>query len=1061
MDLLPKTLTRPVGRLGAAAQNALEVARFGGLATDEEPSPYEVASEQRVYRLRHYHPSPKADAGPPVVLVPPMMLAAEVYDVSANTSAVTILREHGADPWVVDFGSPEHEEGGLERNLADHVVAVSDAVDRVREATGRDVNLGGYSQGGMFCYQTAAYRRSEGLSSLITFGSPVDTRGMIIGLPDGFVGAAADLVADRMGGIALPAWASRAGFRLIDPVKSMRSRIDFIMRLHDREALLPRERQRRFLEAEGWVAWPGPAMADFLRQFIAHNRMLEGGFVIEGRLVTLADIEVPIMSVVGTVDEIAPAAAVRAIRQAAPRAEVYELALRAGHFGLVVGSTSNTLTWPTVAAWARWRAGDGELPDELEAVPVEGGGGLDLAPAVRNRVGYGLELAGGVSTGIARSALGTARRAARSVREITREAADQLPRLVRLEQIQPGTRISVGSLVEERRRKDPDGTFFLFEDRAYTARDINERIDNVVRGLIAIGVRQGEHVGVLMGTRPSALALAVAISRLGAVSVLLRPDGDVAREAGLGQVSRIIADPERAPLAAGLGTVHTFVLGGGGGPRELGLPLITDMEQIDPDAVELPKWYEPDPGRASDLAFIVFTGEGARTRMSRITNRRWALSALGTASSAALSSGDTVYSVTPLYHPSGLMMTIGGAIVGGARLAMASEFCPSTFWEEARRYGVTVTSYTWTLLHDLVEAPPHPGERHHPVRLFIGSGMPRGLWRRVQERFKPARVLEFYAATEVGAILVNLSGIKTGAMGRPLPGSAEVRIAACDFGTGELVLRKDGFARECGPDEIGMLLARVGRSEQMSTTVLRGVFARSDAWLPTGDLFRRDNDGDFWRIDSQADVIHTRDGIVFPGPIRDALGEIPAVDLSLAYGVIPEGEELAVTIAALTLREGHQLDERDLSGALAHLPTMLRPSIVRVVDSIPVTTWYRPLAGPLREAGVPEPGEGVQAWYLDTEADAYRPLAAPAESSNEAPAESSNEAPAESSNEAPAESSNEAPAESTNEAPAESTNETPAESTNETPAESTNETPAESTNEAPAGARQTRTAPSS
>ena len=54
VDLVPKSITRPVGRLGATAQNALEVARFGGLTTDEEPSPYEVASEHRVYRLRHY-----------------------------------------------------------------------------------------------------------------------------------------------------------------------------------------------------------------------------------------------------------------------------------------------------------------------------------------------------------------------------------------------------------------------------------------------------------------------------------------------------------------------------------------------------------------------------------------------------------------------------------------------------------------------------------------------------------------------------------------------------------------------------------------------------------------------------------------------------------------------------------------------------------------------------------------------------------------------------------------------------------------------------------------------
>src|SRR5947209_7863602 len=543
MELLPRTITRPVSRLGAAAQNALEIARFGGLDSDAEPSAYDVVSEQRVYRLRRYFPATDGDAGPPILLIPPMMLAAEVYDVSTTTSAVTILREHGIDPWVVDFGAPEREEGGLERTLADHVLAVSDAVDRVHEQTGRDVHLSGYSQGGMFCYQTAAFRRNQGLSSLVTFGSPVDTRlAMPFGLPEQVATGAAGLLADRVfRASGRPWWASRTGFRLLDPMKWLRSRIEFILRLHDREALLPREGQRRFLEAEGWVAWPGPAMADFLRQFIAHNRMLEGGFVIDDRLVTLADIELPILSVVGSVDEIAPAAGVRAIRFAAPRAEPYELCLTAGHFGLVVGSKSNAVTWPTVAAWARWRDGDGELPDDVNPVPDDPE--LELPPEVRNRLTYGLELAGAVGTGMARSAARTGTRAVRSVRELARETVSQLPRLVRLEQIQPSTRISLGLLVDERRRKAPEDVFFLFEDRAYNAREINERIDNVVRGLISIGVRQGERVGLLMGPRPTALALTVAISRLGAVPVMLRPDGDLEREAELGQVQRIVADP--------------------------------------------------------------------------------------------------------------------------------------------------------------------------------------------------------------------------------------------------------------------------------------------------------------------------------------------------------------------------------------------------------------------------------------------------------------------------------------------------------------------------------------
>ena len=69
-------------------------------------------------------------------------------------------------------------------------------------------------------------------------------------------------------------------------------------------------------------------------------------------------------------------------------------------------------------------------------------------------------------------------------------------------------------------------------------------------------------------------------------------------------------------------------------------------------------------------------------------------------------------------------------------------------------------------------------------------------------------MLEFYASAEAGAILVNLSSAKIGAMGRPLPGSTEVRIAQYSVEAGGLVLGADGYAIECADDEVGMLLAR-------------------------------------------------------------------------------------------------------------------------------------------------------------------------------------------------------------------------------------------------------------
>ena len=77
------------------------------------------------------------------------------------------------------------------------------------------------------------------------------------------------------------------------------------------------------------------------------------------------------------------------------------------------------------------------------------------------------------------------------------------------------------------------------------------------------------------------------------------------------------------------------MLGGVGEDRASSRAGLIDMEQIDPDAVKLPAWYRPNPGRARDLAFIlVHRRSGERTRANRITNRRWAFSAFGTATSA-------------------------------------------------------------------------------------------------------------------------------------------------------------------------------------------------------------------------------------------------------------------------------------------------------------------------------------------------------------------------------------------------------------------------------------------
>jgi putative long chain acyl-CoA synthase len=81
-----------------------------------------------------------------------------------------------------------------------------------------------------------------------------------------------------------------------------------------------------------------------------------------------------------------------------------------------------------------------------------------------------------------------------------------------------------------------------------------------------------------------------------------------------------------------------------------------------------------------------------------------------------------------------------------------------------------------------------------------------------------------------------------------------------------------------------------------------------------------------------------------------------------------------VAVAAVTLRPGRELSARELTGALGMCDPHTRPQVVHVVDEIPVTTWYRPITGPLRDRGIPSPEDGVQAFALDEKRQRYRAL---------------------------------------------------------------------------------------
>jgi putative long chain acyl-CoA synthase len=280
------------------------------------------------------------------------------------------------------------------------------------------------------------------------------------------------------------------------------------------------------------------------------------------------------------------------------------------------------------------------------------------------------------------------------------------------------------------------------------------------------------------------------------------------------------------------------------------------------------------------------------------------------------------------------------------------------------------------MLHALVAAPAHPEERNHPIRLFVGSGMPASLWRRVKHRFDGANVLELYASMRTDAILGNVSDRKAGALGRPMPGTPRVEVVQVDPATGRPRTDESGYAVACDVDETGLLLVEARRETHGRNEVaLRGLFSADDAWIASGALFRRDADGDLWLVDSLAALITARHGTVSPRTVEDALGEFDAVDLAACHPVTDSTSGATLAVASVTLRPGRTLDAEALDHAFRRLERAGRPDLVHVIDAMPMTSWYRPALSELQSAGVPTAGHGAEVWRLRRQSGRYRRIA--------------------------------------------------------------------------------------
>ncbi len=79
--------------------------------------------------------------------------------------------------------------------------------------------------------------------------------------------------------------------------------------------------------------------------------------------------------------------------------------------------------------------------------------------------------------------------------------------------------MTLGDLLDDKTRAHPDAEAVIFRDERLTYGALQASVDDLARALLAVGVRKGDRVAVLLPNRPEWLVAAFAIGKLGAITV--------------------------------------------------------------------------------------------------------------------------------------------------------------------------------------------------------------------------------------------------------------------------------------------------------------------------------------------------------------------------------------------------------------------------------------------------------------------------------------------------------------------------------------------------------------
>jgi len=522
--------------------------------------------------------------------------------------------------------------------------------------------------------------------------------------------------------------------------------------------------------------------------------------------------------------------------------------------------------------------------------------------------------------------------------------------------------LTIGQTLAKTAKKFPDRDALVFPslDQRWTFAQLMADVDRAARGLLALGIKRGQHVAIWATNVPQWVVLQFATARIGAVLVTINPayrpfelqyvlkQSDAV---ALILVDRFKTSDYFAMLAEVCPELTTGVPGEPASEQFPKLRWVVSLSGETPagaiswsdmlmrgDQHASAEGYDLDAlDRAldpTDKINIQYTsGTTGFPKAATLSHRNLLFNGYYVGACQRMSEIDRICIPVPFYHCFGCVLAnITSIVYGAAMIVPAESFDPRATLAaiESERatvlYGVP-TMFIAQLQHESFASRDLSSLR---TGIMSGSPCPIEVMRQVVDRMGAQEITIAYGQTEASPVITQTRfddplSLRVETVGQPLPG-VEVKLI-------------DPAGATLGDNEQGELCARghvvmIGYYSNPEATA-RAIDA--EGWLHTGDLAVRLSNG-YYRITGRIKDMVIRGGEnIYPREIEEFLFTHTAIEQAAVVGV-PDPKYVEELCVWIKLKSGASLDEitvRDFCRAkLAHFKV---PRYVKFVDAFPQT----------------------------------------------------------------------------------------------------------------------------